>query len=229
MTNENIETLKLFNEATEAIKSFMTIKYDFEKLEAYLTVFDAIPLAEKASLIEYLVRMIWGYSDDKSKGIRKKSINNLRNAVNKYQEAIRELHNDDVADEVKYRNGVEYSYNGEYDFDDDFDIELYLEHLSSPLKSNYLTNIELLKEIELFDEKMEELLLVPPLLGLKKPSMDIRNRFFESYRSDFKIIDPFEFIETFRPSKEHIKKVLYEIAEQHNLNKYEIKQLVDSI
>lgn len=229
MTNENIEILKLFNEATEGIKSFMTINYDFEKLEAYLTVFDAIPLAEKTILIEYLVRLIWGYNDNKNKGIQQKSITNLRNAVNKYQQAIRELHNYDVADEVKYRNGEEYSYNGEYDYDEDFDIELYLDHLSSPLKSNYLTNIELLKEIELFDEKKEELLDVSIYLGLKKPSIDIRNRFFESCRSDFKIIDPFDFIETFRPSKEHIKSVLYGIAELHNLNKYEIKQLVDSI
>ncbi len=76
---------------------------------------------------------------------------------------------------------------------------------------------------------MKELLIVSTSLGLKKPSMDIRNLFFERYRSDFKIIDPFDFIETFRPSKEHIKNVLYEIAEQYNLNKYEIKQFIDSI
>ncbi len=111
MTNENKETLKLFNEATEAIQSFMTINYDFEKLEAYLTVFDAIPLAEKQRLIEYLVAMIWGYKDDKSKGIQKKSITNLKNAVNQYQQAIRELHNEDVSDEVRYRNGIEYVYS----------------------------------------------------------------------------------------------------------------------
>jgi len=74
MADKNKETLELFSQKVKAIKPFMSIDYDFEKIEHYLTVFDEIPLKEKERFIEYLVRMIWGYNDRKQKGVQKKSI-----------------------------------------------------------------------------------------------------------------------------------------------------------
>jgi len=142
---------------------------------------------------------------------------------------LKELHNIDVSNEVKYRNGINYTYNGEDDFDEDFDIELNLYNLSSALKSNYLTNIELLKEIKDLNDDLEILNEASILLGLKKPSMEFRNYYFEKKLSEYKIINPFDFFETSRPSKAYIKKTLYDIADKYNLNKYEIKQLIDSI
>lgn len=234
MTDKNKETLKLFNKEVEAIRPYMSIDYNFKKIEPYLTVFDEIPLKEKERFIGYLVPMIWHYNDNKQRGVKKKSITKLQSVINKYQEAIRELHNRDVSDAVKCHNGVDYTYNGEYDFDEDedgegFDIELVLYNLSPALKTNYLTNIELLKEIEAFNHDIDLLNEASILYGQKKPTMEFKKYYFEEKLSDYKIINPLDFIEVFRPSKESIKKTFYDIAEEYNINKYEIKQLIDSI
>ncbi len=229
MTKKNKETFEIFNQAVKDIKPFMSISYDFENIEAYLTVFDEIPFREKEFLIEYFVRMIWSYSDYKIKSVQKKSISKIEKAINNYQEVIRGLHNNEASDEVIYRNGVTYTYNGENDFDEDFDIELDLYNLSSALKSNYLVNIETLKEIQDFKERLQYLDGLATLYGTKKTSIDFRTGFFENCINEFKIINPLDFIETYRPSKKHLKNILYDAADKYNLRKYEIKQLIDSI
>ncbi len=164
--------------------------------------------------------MIWGYTDRKKKGTQKKSISDLKNKVIKYQESLRELHNSDVVNEVVFRNGRNYSYDGEYDYDEDFDIDSVLWHLSLPLQKNYLTNIELLKEIEEFEfiNKYFKDEGLPP---------NLKNKFMSAI--GFKLIDPLKFIDAYRPNKEHIKNTLYTYAEKFNLKKYEIKQLIDCI
>lgn len=225
MDSKYDETQKFYKDMLDAIKPYVRYKHDFESLAPYLTVFDNIPSQDKKFIINYFVCMVWGYKDYKKKGVRKKSITKLENAIEKYQEAIRELHNSDVSDEVVFRNGVTYSYDGYADFDDDFDIDRHLEHLPQKVKENYLTNIEILKEIEYFKNLQEDF---KPFGGFKKIMEEYPEGYFNR-PEQFQLIDPYDFYERYRPSKNHIKETLYEYAKDYNIPAYSMKELIDSI
>ncbi len=217
------ETQRLYTEMLETIKPYVRYEHDFESLEPYLTVFDEVPSKEKEQIIEYFVRMVWSYKDSKRKGIQKKSIKKLENSIKKYQEAIRELHNVDASDEVIFRNGNVYSYDGDEDFDDDFDINLYLCDLPQKLKDNYLTNIEILKEIEYLRELQYAMKFY--YIGMSKTLKEKP----KEISKHFKLIDPTQFYEMHRPSKKHIKETLYSYAMEYNIPNYLMKQLIDAI
>lgn len=221
------ETIRLYKEAVNQIIEFARYKQDFEALIPYLYVFDEIPSEEKERIIEHFVMGVWNYKDRKRRGLQKKSKEKLKNAINKYQEALRELHNSDVVDEVIFRNGDVYTYDGYDDFDDDFDIETYLWNLPKTFKENYIANIEALKELE----KLEELEFAYLSLGNKAFTLDAIEEVSELQdyiKREFKIINPYLFY-GYPINKNSIKEALYSLAKRYNIPNYKMKQLIDEI
>lgn len=214
------ETLSIYRKLVSEIKPYVKHNYYFDKLEPFLVFFDDIPTSKKESEMEYFIRIVWAYWDYKRMGVQKKSLTQLENTIVKYQKDIRDLYNSNVSDEVIYRNGTDYNYDGYADFDVDFDVEDYFPYAPKEIQINYLNNIALLKEIDLIKEWQ---MALKEYGGIKKVSP-------EYLYKNFKLLDPMNFYEKYRPSKDHLKKVLRTIRTIYNLkNSNDLKQLVDVI